>query len=379
MAQAQTSDIDSRLVTANIRFGLKLFWQLWQQNGAKNTLISPSSVALALGMAYNGASGTTQQAMAAALELQDMSLEDLNQANAGLMSALENADPDVKLAIANSLWGKQDFSFNADFLQRNQDFYNAEITTLDFSNPNAVTQINAWVNDRTRGKIPTIVDQIDPNLVLFLINAVYFKGSWAKAFDVTATIDRPFHRLDGTAKPQPMMVQQGQYRYAETDRFQAVSLPYGNKRFSLYIFLPRPESSLSEFQSALTPENWEAWMTQFALRSGSIEIPRFTFEYSHHLNDALEAMGMAVAFSNEADFAHLSDTPTAISDVQHKTFIEVNEAGTEAAAVTSVGIRVLSVRPVEPPFELRVDRPFFLAIRDDQIGTLLFLGSVVDP
>lgn len=379
MAQVQASEIDSRLVTAHTRFGLKLFWQLWQQGGAKNTLISPSSVALALGMTYNGASGTTQQAIAAALALEDMSLEDLNQANAGLMAALENADPAVKLAIANSLWGQQDFSFNADFLQRNQEFYDAEITTLDFSSADAVARINAWVNDRTGGKIPTIVDQIDPNLVLFLINAVYFKGSWTRAFDATATIDRPFDRLDGTTKQQPMMVQQGQYRYAEADRFQAISLPYGNKRFSLYIFLPRPESSLSEFQSALTPENWETWMTQFALRSGSIEIPRFTFEYSHSLNDALEAMGMAVAFSEAADFAHLSATSTAISEVQHKTFIEVNEAGTEAAAVTSVGIRALSARPVESPFEMRVDRPFFLAIRDDQTGTLLFLGLVIEP
>lgn len=212
-----------------------------------------------------------------------------------------------------------------------------------------------------------------------MINAVYFKGSWTVPFDPTATIDRPFHLLDGTEKQQPMMVQQGQYRYAETEQFQAVSLPYGNRRFSMYIFLPKPESSLSEFQAALAPENWQTWMTQFAQRSGSIEIPRFTFEYSATLNDALEALGMAVAFSDDADFSNLSDTPTAISEVKHKTFIEVNEEGTEAAAVTSVGIRALSARPAEPPFELRVDRPFFLAIRDDQSGTVLFLGSVVEP
>lgn len=392
MAQSQESNesnIDLRLVAANTRFGFKLFSQLSSQNTSaqdtspqditRNTLISPSSVAMALAMTYNGASGTTQQAMAEALELQGIRLEELNQANAALITALENADPDVRLSIANSLWGKQDFSFNSDFLQRTQEFYNAEITTLDFGSPDAITRINNWVNTSTEGKIPTIVDRIDPDLVLFLINAVYFKGNWTVPFDASATIDRPFYLPDGTEKPHPLMQQQGRYRYAETDQFQAVSLPYGNRRFSMYIFLPKPESSLSEFQSALTAENWETWMTQFRQRPGTIEIPRFTFEYSSTLNQALQAMGMEIAFNEAANFSNLSDTPTAISEVKHKTFIDVNEEGTEAAASTSVGISVTSARPPEPPFELRVDRPFFLAIRDDQTGTLLFLGSVVEP
>lgn len=388
MAQAQEQNIDPRLVAANTRFGFKLFSQLWLQDAssqdvandvANNILISPSSVAMALAMTYNGANGTTQQAMAEALELQEISLEELNQANAALIAALENADPNVRLSIANSLWGRQDFSFNSDFLKRNQEFYNAEITTLDFTSPEAVTRINNWVNANTAGKIPTIVDRIDPDLVLFLINAVYFKGNWTAPFDATATIDRPFYLLDGTEKQHPMMQQQGRYRYAETDQFQAVSLPYGNRRFSMYIFLPKPESNLSEFQSALTAENWETWMTQFSSRSGSIEIPRFTFEYSSTLNQALQAIGMEIAFSEVADFSNLSETSTTISEVKHKTFIEVNEEGTEAAAATSVGISPTSARPPDPPFELRVDRPFFLAIRDDQTGTLLFLGSVVEP
>lgn len=167
MAQAQETNIDSRLATANTHFGLKLFSQLLQADSTHNVLVSPSSVAFALSMTYNGASGTTQQAMAKTLELQDISLEDLNQANAALIAGLEQGDPDVKLSIANSLWGRQNFSFNSEFLQRNQEFYDAEITTLDFNSPDAVTRINAWVNDSTEGKIPTIVDQIDPNLVLF--------------------------------------------------------------------------------------------------------------------------------------------------------------------------------------------------------------------
>lgn len=375
---SQDINIDSRVVAANHRFGFQLFSQL-QQAEQSNTLISPSSIALALAMTYNGANGTTQQAMAEVLALQDFSLDELNRANAALLLSLDSADPDVRLAIANSLWGRQGFAFNPEFLQCNREFYNAEITTLDFNQPDAVNRINTWVNDSTEGKIPTIVDQVDPNLVLFLINAVYFKGNWTIPFDESATIDRAFYRLDGTTKQQPTMMQQGRYRYAETEQFQAVSLPYGNRRFSMYVFLPKSTSSLTEFQANLTPENWEAWMRQFRLRSGAIELPRFTFESSHTLNDALKAMGMEVAFSDNADFANLSDTPTTISEVKHKTFIEVNEAGTEAAAATSVGISVTSARPPEPPFELKVDRPFFLAIRDDQTGTLLFLGSIVEP
>ncbi|MBD1998640.1 serpin family protein [Leptolyngbya sp. FACHB-541] len=372
-------DMNARLVAANTRFGFKLFSQILEQNGQPtNLMVSPTSVAIALTMTYNGASGTTQQAMAEALELEGMSLEEINQANAALELALENADPEVQLAIANSLWSREDTSFNPDFLQRNRDFYSAEVASLDFTNPSAIATINNWVSRNTQEKISEIIQDIRPNAVLFLINATYFKGNWTTPFNAERTSDRPFTLLDSSQKQHPTMTQSGRYAYLENDQFQAVSLPYGeSKRLSMYVFLPRENSSLSAFQQSLTAENWETWMSQFGRQEGAISLPRFKLEYTTQLNDVLEALGMGVAFTDQADFSGMSDEPLSISQVQHKTFIEVNEEGTEAAAVTSVEIQTLSAPTA--PFQMTADRPFFYAIRDNQTETVLFMGTVVEP
>ncbi|MBD2021349.1 serpin family protein, partial [Leptolyngbya sp. FACHB-36] len=349
------------------------------QNQDQTVFVSPSSVAIALAMTYNGASGNTQQAMAKALELQGMSLAEVNQANAALRSALENPGKNVQLSIANSLWARQGVEFKPDFLQNNQQFYSAEITDLDFGSPQAATQINDWVRQKTQGKIRQIVDQLKPDDVLFLVNAIYFKGDWTNEFDKRETTNKPFYRTNGTSKTLPLMSRTGDYRYYETEQFQAVSLPYGDRRMSLYVFLPKSKSTLAKFTKALTPENWQTWMQQFRMRSGTVQIPRFTLEYDVELKNTLSALGMDIAFDpRRASFDRLSTTPMKIDQVKHKTFIEVNEKGTEAAAVTSVGIVTTSVR-VDTPFKMTVDRPFFCAIRDNRTGTLLFLGTIVEP
>lgn len=377
---SQNMTVSPKLLNANTRFGFKLFSAVAKQDAGKNVFISPSSVAIALAMAYNGANGDTQQAMARAMELQGMSLQELNQANATLKTLLANPDPDVQLAIANSLWTRQGISFKPEFLQRNRQFYQAKVSELDFGNPRSVTTINTWVSQNTRGKIDTIIDSIDPNDVMFLINAIYFKGNWSRKFDPQKTSLQPFYLPNNQQKKHPMMAQGGEYRYYETSQFQAVRLPYGTKqRVSFYVFLPQSSSSLADFQKNLTAENWEQWMTQFRQRQGSIQIPRFKLEYDVQLKSALSQLGMAEAFSSRANFSGLSPVPTKIDEVKHKTFVEVNEAGTEAAAVTSIGIRATSARPVEEPFRMVVDRPFFCAIRDDQTGTILFMGAIANP
>jgi len=370
---------DPSLVAANTRFGFKLFSQLRQQNPSENIFISPSSVAIALAMTYNGASGETQQAMAKTLELQGMSLSALNQANANLKTSLEDPNASVQLAIANALWARQGVSFQPDFLQRNRQFYSAQVTDLDFSDPNALSTINHWVKQNTHGKITQIVDRLQPDSVMFLINAIYFKGNWTRAFDKSTTVEQPFYRQDGSQKTHPMMSQTGDYRYYETEQFQAISLPYGKKQVSMYIFLPKKTSSLSNFYANLTAKNWQQWMHEFATRQGAIQLPRFKLEYDVALKDALSALGMGIAFdSQRATFAGLSTTPTKIDQVKHKTFVEVNEEGTEAAAATSVGMVRTSIR-IGEPFTMTVDRPFFCVIRDNQSGTILFMGSVVEP
>lgn len=372
--------VDARLVTANTRFGFKLFSQVAQETPGKNLLISPSSVAIALSMVYNGADASTRTAMANTLELGGMSLADVNQANAALEQALEGADPTVTVAIANSLWSRAGVSFQPNFLQQNRQFYNAEVTSLDFSHPQAVTQINDWVSRNTEGKIPQIIDRINADDVMFLINAVYFNGTWTTPFDPGVTRSQPFHLSDGTTKSHPLMAQSGSYLYTETDQFQAINLPYGDRHLSMLVFLPKPTSNLDAFQRTLTADNWATWISQFHRQPGAIQLPRFKTEFAIGLNDALKALGMGPAFDlNQANFSNLiADNSVYISQVKHKTFIDVNEAGTEAAAATSVGITATSM-PVNPPFRMVVDRPFFYAICDNQTGTILFMGTVVNP
>ena len=369
-----------KLVTASTRFGFKLFSELQKQEKDKNIFISPSSVAIALAMTYNGASGTTQQAMAKALEIQGMSLSEVNQGSAALQALLANPDPKVQLTIANALWAKKGAALKPGFIQRNQTFYHAKVAELDFSDPGSAKVINAWVKEKTGGKIDRMVDKLKPEDVLFLINAIYFKGKWTKPFEKADTQPAPFYLANGRQKQHPFMVQEGEYAYAETEQFQAISLPYGDRRLSFYLFLPKPKANLNTFYQTLNPENWETWMQQFRKRPGSIKLPRFKLETDLELSNALKALGMAEAFDeSRANFAELSDAATKIDQVKHKTFVEVNEEGTEAAAATSVGIVATSVQIPQEPFAMVVDRPFFCAIRDNQTGTLLFMGAIVEP
>lgn len=380
--KATGDGVDSRLVSANTKFGFSLFAEVAKQDAGKNILISPASVGLALAMTYNGAVGETKQGMERALEIQGMNHQQLNQAYSRLRAALESADPKIQLSIANSLWGKKGITFNPDFIERNKQYYGAEVAALDFDDPGAPGTINSWVSDNTKGKIDKIIDRIDARAILFLINAIYFKGAWGAEFDKAKTREEPFTTLAGKQKRHPLMHQSGKYRYYEGKGFQAVSLPYGGGRVSMYIFLPAKNSSLVEFQKSLTPANWDSWMTEFAETNGEIGVPRFRVEYEIGLNDALKALGMGIAFDpDRADFSGIveSSEKVFISRVKHKTFAEVNEEGTEAAAATSVEMSVTSAMRPRKPFRMIVDHPFFCVIRDNTTGTLLFTGSIVDP
>ncbi|GAB4305023.1 MAG: serpin family protein [Oscillatoriaceae cyanobacterium] len=349
-----------------------------QEESQKNLFISPTSISTALAMVYNGAHGETQTAIAKTLSVQGISLADLNQGNAALKASLETGDDKVAIDIANSLWLNKTSSFLPGFIQRAAETYEAKISTLDFTTPQAADVINAWVKEQTQGKIEEIVKEIDPDTIAFLVNAIYFKGKWSEEFVKAETKEMPFTLLDGSQKRHPMMSQSGEYSYYDNEQFQAVALPYGEGRWSFYVFLPKPGVSLDKFYQSLTAETWEKWMQQFRKQPGDIKLPRFKVEYDITLNDSLKAMGMEVAFDrNKADFSGMTEEKAAIDKVQHKTFVEVNEEGTEAAAVTSVGIMPASAPP--PPFEMVVDRPFFAAIRDGETGTILFMGSIVNP
>lgn len=372
--------VDARLVESQTAFGLALFEALQEESPTGNVLISPASVAIALSMVYNGAAGDTQAEMAEVLRIQGIDLADLNQGNQVLQRYLTNADPAVELAIANSLWVNQELPVRPEFIESMTDLYGAEVAGLDFTDPNAKNIINGWVSDMTRDRIPTIVDNIDPDQLMFLINAIYFKGDWATAFDESLTTDRPFSLADGTEIQHPAMRQQGDFLYLETDQLQAISLPYGDGTLSFEVILPAEGLSLESLYETLTPTQWQDWMNQSRSRPGTLQLPRFQFTYEADLIPALKALGLETAFTDAADFSGLTTIEAAINQVRHKTFIDVTEEGTEAAAVTSIGVVATSM-PAEPeqPFVMEVDRPFLVAIRDRPTGTLLFLGSVVDP
>lgn len=371
--------MEDQLVNSQTQFGFKLLQELFSQNDHQNTFISPTSIALALSMLYNGAEGVTQQEIASTLEYQGLSLEEINHSSQVLQQLLNDTDSEITLAVANSLWAREEFEIKSQFLETNKQVYQAEVAKLDFNNPNASQTINNWVDNKTNGKITRIVGQLQPSDILFLINAIYFKGQWTTQFDAAKTQEKPFYLLGGQVKQHPLMSHRAKYPYLETEQFQAISLTYGEeKRFSFYVFLPHQETNIEAFIQTLTTENWNEWMTQFRSREGSIELPRFRIEYEAQLNDILKKLGMKTSFdSNQANFSNISSQPLVVSSVQHKTFVEVNEEGTEAAAVTSIGMRTTSIP--EPPFQMSVNRPFFCAIRDNQTGTLLFVGTILNP
>jgi len=375
---------DPKLVSASTAFGLNLLREITKKQSDKNALVSPVSVALALDMTLNGAGGKTRVDMQKALGLTGQSLDALNESNAALLALLRSQDPKVELSIANALWAKKSVQFKPDFLKRDQQSYEAKVESVDFADPGTLPRINGWVNKETRGKISSILDRIDRNAILILMNAVYFKGTWTDPFRKARTQEGDFSLLSGQKRKLPMMSKAGNFQYLRSGGFQAVSLPYGSQQVSMYIFLPDTTTGLSKLLRDLTPENWSAWMTKFSDAKGRLVLPRFKLQYDADLSEPLKAMGMRIAFeARAADFHNMCKVPPPvyIAQVKHKTRMDVDEQGTEAAAVTAVTAVAMAARVVAgpPPFEMVVDHPFVVAIRDNKTGALLFLASVAEP
>lgn len=377
----ELSSAESGLIEADNAFGLRLFARvLAEEDQGTNVFISPLSVAMALGMAYNGADGATREAMQATLELQGLDLEAVNESYRSLIDLLKGLDPNVEFLIANSIWYDQRYSFRQDFLSVNREYFGAEVAGLDFASPNAAPAINQWVSSQTKGRIEEIVSPpISPELVMFLINAIYFKGNWARPFEKELTRPAPFHLADGREKQVEMMF----YPHADSVSVYSdaavtmVELPYGGRAYSMAIVLPPEGTNVRSILPSLGPDSWRRWTAGLRADRAVVSMPRFTLQYDVELNDALKAIGMDIAFDpNNADFTRIysGSERVYISKVKHKTFLEVNEEGTEAAAATSVGIGVTSLPPM-----IAIDRPFLFAIREKLSGTILFMGVIEDP
>ncbi len=364
-----------RLIAADNDLGFKLLSRLAEEDPAGNVFISSFSVAAALAMAYNGAEGETGAALAEALGVTGLSLQRVNEANAALIAMGKDLDPGVQLAVANSIWIKDGLGLSSDFMRSIESYYAGRAASLDFASPGAAEVINAWVADKTHGKIQELVTaELIEEAILILINAVYFKGTWAEPFNRRKTRDRDFHLSGGEQKRVAMMSRSGEYDYYEDEDLQAVSLPYGDGRFSMMVVLPRPSSSIGELRQNLSPASWQRWASDLRPRRGEVALPRFKIEYGEDLLPVLRALyGGGVSAE---DFAAMGAGPLMISNVIHKTVLEVNEEGAEAAAATAA---IMPRGFSSPPFEMIVNRPFFCAIRDNVTGLLLFMGLISGP
>lgn len=359
-------------------FGFDLFKTIESQGETEqNWMISPLSVSLALAMTYNGANADTKTAMENTLGFNELSADEVNSNLKQLSEALINVDDRVDVSIANSIWYKNGFNVLPEFISTNQNYYNAEVSSLDFSSSNAVDVINNWVKANTQNKIPTIVEQIDPNVVMYLINAIYFKGNWKYKFDASENIQSEFTYEDGSKQDIEMMTQKAKVKHLVNEEVDMVELPYGRGNWVMNIVLPIGANSTDDIIRNLSSSKWDTWVNSLSSPTDiTLRIPPFKFEYKKTLNDMLKAMGMSIAFTGAADFSKMANADIYIDKVEHKTFIEVNEEGTEAAAVTSVSMKEL-IMPSEIFFIC--DKPFLFVIREQTTGTILFIGEVGNP
>ena len=368
-----------KIAAANTDFGFRLLKQLAHETPRQNVFYSPFSVSSVLTLTLNGAGGATHKDMAAALGLSGVTEAQSNHAYALLLPSLENPDPQVSLTIANALWAIGGTKFNPKYQQESQRYFGARVQTLNMAAPEAAATINGWVSGKTHGKIDKLVTPADiAASPAVLTNAVYFHGKWSQPFEKSNTEDGPFTLASGKTKTLPLMSQEASFSYAETPRFQAVSLPYGQGRTSLYVLLPRPGVKAADLVSSLDPASWNETLGTMKRAQVALTLPRFKADFQATLNQPLIALGMGSAFGGGADFAPMGLHGGFIGAVIHKAVLEVDEEGTVAAAATGVAMAGAVAIPLKS-IEMRVDHPFVCLLRDNATGTLLFAGVIQNP
>jgi serine protease inhibitor len=353
-------------------FALELFQQMAQNTGDDNVVISPLSISFAMGMTWNGAAGTTKSEMSDMLGLTNMPDSLVNEYYEVMQKSLPVVDSLTKVTVANSLWYRNGFSVKSSFLQLNDNYFDSYIRSLDFSQTWASDTINGWVDAKTNHLINKIVSAISESAVLYLINAVYFKGVWCKPFDPEYTSTSSFYTESGATAEMNQMSMTDTLSYYADANAQYVDLPYGNTAYSMTVVLPATGKTTSDLLSQMTPTSLNTAVSSMVKRQIYLALPRFKVTCDFELKSTLQALGMTAAFTGESDFSNISDQSLAISSVKHKTFVEVTEEGTKAAAVTSVGF-VTSI----PDYPLFVaNKPFLFFIREKGTGVILFAGKM---
>jgi serpin B len=367
--------IDPRLIAATGDFAFHMLRELAAEERGKNLFFSPLSILLALAMTYNGAEADTKDAMAEALHFPPFALDALNRGFRDLAAAVVEADRDVEINIANSIWYRLGFEAEEDFIGRNQAYYRAEVRGLDFSEPGAEAAINDWIGEATRGRIQGMLDAIPRDAVMYLVNALYFKGEWTHPFPADRTREGEFTLEDGTKKMVPMMHAEEELPHQRAEDLEILRLPYGWEKFAMYIILPGKGARLEEILGRLDGASWKELVEGMEEKAATVAMPRYRVEYEKHLEEVLTRMGMGIAFGPCADFSGIAPG-LYISFVLHKALILVDETGSEAAAATVVGAK--TGLPAEQVV-FTVDQPFLFVITDDRTGGILFMGRVADP
>ncbi len=378
----QLTSNEKALISSGNKFSYNIFHHVVEADSTQNVFISPLSISMALGMTLNGAADETKAGTERTLGMSSMKLHAINKSYKSLIKFLVNLDPKVKINIANSLWSRKGFPIEQSFKDSLQTYFNARAEALDFDDSHAKDVINRWVKKQTNGRIKKIISsRIPSNLMLYLINATYFKGNWRDKFDPEDTQQAPFHLEDGTTVQVNMMSRdETSTPVFYSDKVNMVQLAYADSLYQMDILMPTdPKTSIDQFiQHSLTASNVSGWIGQLHPEGVMIKMPKFKSSYKKKLNDILKEMGMAEAFNpNQADFSninpHARSLQLHISEVMQKANITVDEKGTEAAAVTSTGFEITALRM------FKVDRPFVYMIRERASGTILFMGVMRNP
>lgn len=373
----QLSPAEQSVLDASNAFSFALFDTVSAAQPGENVFLSPLSASIALGMTMNGAANTTYTQMRAALQLGTATQHDINDGYHSLIGLLGSLDAGVQMNVANSIWYRKDFPFYQSFLDTTKTYFDAEIQPLDFTDATgSLKAINGWVSSKTATRIPTIIDEVKASDVMFLINAVYFKAPWRTRFDPALTKDTVFTAASGVQQPVKLMYREGKMDYADGATYQAVDLPYGDSAYTMTVLLPTPGTSIDALAASLSPAFWSTLTAGLHPRTVQLSLPRLTLKYGRTLNGDLSALGMPIAFlPGRADFSGMSSAggQLFIEYVTQKTYVNIDEIGTEAAAVTVVGIGIISV---QPSVVMLVNRPYLFVIRERLSGTVVFMGKI---
>ena len=373
------------VIDASNAFSMDLLHAVDSGSDAPNVFLSGLGASMALGMTMNGAAGTTWDAMRSTLRFGELSEEEINASYRDLIALLLELDPRVEIGIANATFADDGFAVEQAFLDRVREYFDAEARTIDFDDPSSVDEVNAWVAEKSHDRIEKILETWPPLSVLALLNALYFKGDWTEQFDGSRTEPRPFTLASGeTVQVETMRSEESLLRMGHDEATGAVigELPYGGRAFVMDVVVPPVGTSLDELVDGLDAATWDRWTSSLQGEFGKavVQLPKIELEYEKELNDELVDMGMAVAFGKgdvPPDFSRLGPGDLAITLVKQKSYVRVDEVGTEATAVTVVVVGITSAPPPPPP--LVVDRPYLFAIRERLSGTVLFMGTVRDP